>query len=587
MKKDLRRLAEMLGTEREGVAKPVAGTADFEEEPVPLRVFITDRGYMAGPELSPKQYALVARGTQIYFEETLKALGHETFPYYKELVAMWGKGGGKDHCARNIIARIAYLLLCLRCPQAYYGLPATSTIGFINMARSAPQASNVFFVPLKRMFLASPWFKNKIVPRQSTIEFEKNLIAISGHSEMEQHEGYDLIAGVLDEIAAFKTDKECEIALKRSKRAPAASARAIYEGIKSSIVSRFPLAGKLILISYTRFRGDFIWQRYYGGKAESEEAIKEGRSPAVYTTYARTWEVHPARRKEDFDDEYRRDAVQARAKYECDPPLAEDAFFKDADKLRHIEVWRPEITNPVMDLDAPTPVLRPEYRAFHSCKCGAHIDLALKRDAAGLAVVHQSEWRERIIRGPSGVTRRVEEPVLEVDLVCKFQATGENKEIDIEQVIDMIFQMISRGFNIGLVSMDGFQSAQALQTFEKAGIEPVKRSLDNFIEPWNNLKDLIYDKRLRAYPHPSLLEELESLTYINARKIDHTDISTKDEADAICGACESAVEIGLTSVSHADFWSGAPHIFAGVKSPFEKGLVAFEDEHMVQGVDTW
>lgn len=590
MRDDFLKLSELLTATRQGINTPGTSATDFEEEPVPLQVFIRDAKYLDSPELSEKQYDLVARGTQIYFAETLVAMGLERFSFFKELVAMWGKGGGKDHCARIIIARIAYLLLCLKKPQAYYGLPGTSTIGFINMARSAPQANNVFFTPLKRMVTTSPWFRNRLEPHQATIEFDKNLIAISGHSEMEQHEGYDLIAGVLDEIAAFKTDKECEVSLKRSQRQPMASARAVYEGVKSSITSRFPLVGKLILISYTRFRGDFIWQRYWAGKAEAECAIREGREPAIYTTYARTWESHPLRRREDFDDEYRRDPAKARAKYECDPPLAEDAFFKDVDKLRSPDIWRPAVSNPLVNMVDEVPRLRDEYRANHTFKCGAHIDLALRRDAAGLAVVHQSAWNDRVIMAPGGVSKGVQEPVLTIDLVCRFKSPRAGLEIDIDSVIGMIYQMISRGFNIRLVSMDGYQSAQAIQTFTKSGVEAKIRRLQNDIGPWNNLKDLIYGKRLLGYVHPSVVNELEALAIINAKKVDHTDISTKDEAEALAGACESAIELGCAAGSHYANWSGGANLFgsSGASSPFADNRDAFENGHLTAaGVEGW
>ena len=586
MKNEFKQLIDSLDIGRGGVDCPGTPVEEFIEEPVPLGVFIRDRGYLNSPVLSDKQFNLVIRGTQVYFKETLGILGIDSFPYFKELVAMWGKGSGKDHCARIIIARIAYLLLCLKRPQAYYGLPDTSTIGFINMARSAPQANNVFFVPLKRMIKAAPWFKNRAEIKQTTIEFEKNLLAISGHSEMEQHEGYDLLVAVLDEIAAFKTDKECEIALKRSQRAPMASARAVYEGMRSSITSRFPKVGKLILISYTRFRGDFIWQRRHQGEAESRLAIKEGRPPPVYITCGSTWDINPLRIESDFDDEYRRDPVQARARYECDPPLAEDAFFKDRERLYAEAVWRPHKINPVIDVNESSPRLREEFRADHSHVCGAHIDLSLRHDFCGVAVCHQSGWRDRTTVSACGVSHKMDEPVVEVDLICRFMTPCAGVEIDIEEVLNMIYQMLSRGFNIKLVTMDGYQSAQAIQGFVKAGIEAKTRSMDKEIAPWNNLKDLIYGTRLLAYNHQTVLEELEALTMIRANKVDHTDVSTKDEADALCGACMSAIELGCSGSMHHAFWSGgAAGIFGSttVKSPFVDGQHQFEESH-VSGV---
>lgn len=127
MKDEFQQLVDSLGSDYKGVDHSDFAANEFVEEPVPLDVFIGDSRYLDSPVLSDKQFNLVARGTQIYFRETLDALGMPVYPYFKELVAMWGKGSGKDHCARIIIARAAYLLLCLKRPQAYYGLPATST----------------------------------------------------------------------------------------------------------------------------------------------------------------------------------------------------------------------------------------------------------------------------------------------------------------------------------------------------------------------------------------------------------------------------------------------------------------------------
>ena len=143
--------------------------------------------------------------------------------------------------------------------------------------------------------------------------------------------------------------------------------------------------------------------------------------------------------------------------------------------------------------------------------------------------------------------------------------------------------MLSRGFNIKLVTMDGYQSAQAIQGFVKAGIEAKTRSMDKEIAPWNNLKDLIYGKRLLAYYHETVLEELEALTMIRANKVDHTDVSTKDEADALCGACMSAIELGCSGSMHHAFWAGgATGIFgsSATKSPFADDQQQFEESHV-------
>ena len=188
------------------------GAADFEFEPVSLDVFVKDKAFLGLPPLGERQREAVEFATQVYFPETMKELGWKQHRYVKEIVLLWGKGSGKDFISRVIHLRIAYLLLCLRNPQAYYFHPDMQVgmehIHLLNTASTKEQAGNVFFSPLRRYVKNSPFFRTKAQVLTSEIRFEKGIFVYSGHSEAEAHEGLNLIAVVLDEIAAFKTEDE-------------------------------------------------------------------------------------------------------------------------------------------------------------------------------------------------------------------------------------------------------------------------------------------------------------------------------------------------------------------------------------------
>ena len=63
------------------------------------------------------------------------------------------------------------------------------------------------------------------------------------------------------------------------------------------------------------------------------------------------------------------------------------------------------------------------------------------------------------------------------------------------------------------------------------------QSVDRTSVPYKNLRDAIYDGRLRIYYQDILVDELISLEYDEKRdKVEHPPKGSKDVADALCGA---------------------------------------------------
>lgn len=138
--------AQMLGLKVEDEPDP---EDIFDEEPIPLDRFVTDRRYLGLPPLSDIQQSFVEAGTTFYKPSTHLKLGHLIESYVTELVAQWGKGSGKDHCSRVIAARGAYMVLCLKDPHTYYNMSPDSSIDIINVAYNAAQANAVYFTPFR------------------------------------------------------------------------------------------------------------------------------------------------------------------------------------------------------------------------------------------------------------------------------------------------------------------------------------------------------------------------------------------------------------------------------------------------------
>jgi hypothetical protein len=496
---------------------------DLTETPVDIQTFVQDKEYLGLPPLSDIQLEIVRHSTQIYKERTLISIlgeeaGKEWYQKYtdNEVICMLGKGSGKDHCARISMAYTVYLIHCLRDPLIYYGKAHGVYIDLLNLAVNAQQAQRVFFEPFKNLLLRSPYF-NRVgfEPRVSEIFFfSKPVRCFSGHSESEGWEGYEVMTIILDEIAAFKTDAEL-----RGETRSKGSASAIYNMSKLSIMSRFPEVGKVILLSFPRYKGDFIQQRYFNSREKKE--------PKTWTIKAATWEVNPTIKREQLESEYIRNPVEARARFECEPPNMEDAYFRDPDLVRKAFMYS---ENPI-DEDGN---FKPWFNKTDEQVRFIHIDLALKRDRAALSMVHCTGLKE--VKTLMGVEKL---PIINVDLVYSWEASI-NQEINFSSIRQMIVDLC-RKFDVAKVTFDRWQSIEMIQSLRGQGINADFHSVKK--TDYDTLMTAIYDTRLRGYWNELLVEEeLLKLRLFGNNKIDHPNSGSKDLADAVTGATFVCIE---------------------------------------------
>lgn len=534
----------------------------FEETPVDIDTFVSDPLYLGSREmrLSPIQRECILKMTQIFRKETLSIFLTEVEVQRRwaetmnEIVLQLGKGSGKDEMSAMAIAYIVYQLLCLKDPAAYYNKPKNDNIDILNIAVNATQASQVFFKKFKNYITSSPWFEGKFdaglngePSKQNQFNFIKNVNVYSGHSEREAWEGYNVFAVVLDEISAFALE---------SASVGGKTADAIFEMYSNSVVSRFAKFGKVISLSFPRFKGDFITTRYDKLVAakqvvkrrevmkidvdlpdgiESNEMVIEwdedhidGYTAAkVFCLRRPPWDVNPIADIQDYVPKFLDNYVDALGRFCCMPPEAIDAFFKDRalveDTFDQPNGWDHEEGRYRHDF-APDP----DVLYF------VHVDLAQKHDRAAVALAHVDRWVAKQTTGG----RTEPAPMIKVDLL-RYWVPTKQKEVDFNEIQEFIIDLSKKGFNLKLATFDQWRSEDMRKYLKVVGINTDLLSIKK--EQYTDFAVVMHARRLSGPDEKMIRDELLGLRLFPNGKIDHPRQGYKDLSDATCGAIFNAL----------------------------------------------
>jgi hypothetical protein len=141
-------------------------------------------------------------------------------------------------------------------------------------------------------------------------------------------------------------------------------------------------------------------------------------------------------------------------------------------------------------------------------------------------------------------------PRFAVELAVSIQPNP-MQQLDISAVRQWITQLVAFwGINVVSVTYDGFQSKESMTMLRKAGIRSSYLSVDRTTEPYEVLRDAIYDGRVLIYDNEILRQELSTLEYYaEKKKVDHPPKGSKDIADAVAGAIFAASNV--RSIRHA------------------------------------
>jgi hypothetical protein len=527
----------------------------FEEIPVDVKTFVTSSDFLNQPELSEIQYDIVKAMSQILRQPELEMIygASQAAVHYKkytknEIILQLGKGSGKDFTSTVGVAYMVYILLCLKDPARYFGKPPGDAIDIINIAINAAQAKNVFYKGLKTKIEKSPWFAGKFYAKADSIEFDKSVTVYSGHSERESHEGLNLIVAVLDEISGFASEVG-------SGNEQGKTADNIYKAFRGTVDSRFPDLGKVVLLSFPRYPGDFISKKYddvilekevvqrshtyimnedlpedqVGNSLEiswEEDHILSYKIPNVFALKRPTWEVNPTRKIDDFKIAFYTDMGDAMMRFLCTPTYSSDAFFKQRDKVQNAM----SIRNPIDNFRRFDSTFKPDPNKRYY----VHADLAQRHDKCAVAIAHVEKWVNiQVVKDYEQVA-----PIVVVDAVAWWEPRKEGP-VNLSEVKQWIQNLRRLGFDIGMVSFDRWQSFDIQNELKSVGMRTETVSVGK--KHYEDMAMLIYEERLVMPMIDLLFEELTELKIMKNNKVDHPRKSSKDLADAVCGAVFGAI----------------------------------------------
>lgn len=168
-------------------------------------------------------------------------------------------------------------------------------------------------------------------------------------------------------------------------------------------------------------------------------------------------------------------------------------------------------------------------------------------DATGFVMLHPMGMRTERERGKDGKEVYVDNVVGHVDLALRIRRDPSKPKLEWSRIRDLLVHLRDDlHFDIVMVSMDKYQSTYFLQELrDQDGFETDdKMSVDDKPLPYLMLRDAIAARRVSMYEHTHLIRELQDLEFNRQRrKVDHPKHSTKDIADALCGAFYKAVTL--------------------------------------------
>jgi phage terminase large subunit-like protein len=129
-------------------------------------------------------------------------------------------------------------------------------------------------------------------------------------------------------------------------------------------------------------------------------------------------------------------------------------------------------------------------------------------------------------------------PIVVVDAVAWWEPKIEGP-VDLSEVKQWIQNLRRLGFDIGMVSFDRWQSFDIQNELNAVGIKTETVSVAK--KHYEDMAMLVYEERLAMPAIDLLFHELTELKIMKNNRVDHPRKSSKDLADAVCGAIFGAI----------------------------------------------
>jgi hypothetical protein len=474
-------------------------------------------------------------------------------------------GTGKTHLSQITNMYQVYLFTCFNQPQRLFNLAINTPIVFMFQSVSTTITKRVIYGPFRQNFLGMPFTQRWLSYdkyKESALELEDNILIAPALASLQSLVGQAIPGGILDEVNFMSIiEQSKQVAGPTGMGGKYDQAEMVYRNIsrrrKRSFLTKGFSLGCLCVVSSTRYRGDFLDRRI--------DEVREFEEDHILTLRRKQYEVAPPGRysgetfrvligTDDYPTRVLRDEedegllprgaqveavpVELRTDFLRDPEAAQrdyigiasnaiTPFIPQRDRIiQAILDWRAAglpkwVANPNVDLqaDGMPQIVEELLPPDRDTPRYVHIDLSTSVDRCGIAIVSHLGNTE-IVREGSDIVEVL--PKFAVDLAISIQPNPVN-QLDISHVRQWIMQLVSFwGLNIASVSYDGFQSKESMTMLRKAGIRSQYLSADRTTEPYELLKDAIYDGRILLYDNDILRQELTTLEfYSEKKKIDH------------------------------------------------------------------
>ena len=474
-------------------------------------------------------------------------------------------GIGKTTLASIVIPYMTHWTLCLVDPQEYFGLMAGSRIAFMLMSTSRLQARDVVYSDIKARIDNSPWFQQNYPydpSIKSQFRFPKDVWIIPGDSSERTFEGFNILGGIVDEIDSHKVTKDkmyVEIG---------------YDTIRRRMSSRFQNRGFILLIGqmkastgfaarmYKQFMADpncyaarmSIWESYGWDRFLDENGNRRSfwfdcDRMQITTRMLAELQGFPDHIMEipmDFYRDFTYSPYKSLRDLAGRPAVVGSPLFNDPNKIHEARknwLWRYNV--PDGPVDSRNQIAE-WFTARNSVKRVVHVDIAYSAegDALAFAMGHVPEVVD--VEGEL-------KPFICIDMIWRAKAAP-GTEIFLGDIRKIIYDLKDRrGFNIVLLTTDGFQSTDFRQQVERRRIRTDVLSTDKTTLPYFDLYDAVSEDRIAIPPYMTplnwdqpepidiLFRELSQLIEED-NKIDHPPEGSKDVTDAVACVVSNLME---------------------------------------------
>ena len=490
-----------------------------------------------------------------------------------------------------------YLLHCVESPQKMYGQAASTPIVFSMASSNIATTRDVLFRPFYDIVSAMPFFRkytkwNK--DKKSVLEFSNGLRVEPVSATTQGIIGRAVISAHIDEANYMAVVRgSARSAQGDGRRGVYDQAEQFYRAVTNRRASRFtspiPAPGVIILSSSTRHTDDFLDRRISEVRTVVNPDGSVGERGVVVFRH-KQYDVQP---QERFSGERFRLLVgtaeyPSRVLNDSDKPgrdypelghiesipieylyrfkhRPEDAlrdvcgistvnlspFITQRHKIMEaVERWRAggythAVARANVDLvDHGMPMVVPDMLDIDTTtRRFAHIDLSKNKDRCGIAVVRIDGFIP--VPVSPGLYERL--PNFVVEFAVSIQPS-QAKELDYAAVRNWVVSLKhDHDIPVSSITYDGFNSTESVQALRRIGINSQVISMDRDDQAYQALRRALYEDRIAipaSGPDDENLLVLE-LTQLDqdqkTGKVDHPPKGSKDLADAVAGACWSAL----------------------------------------------